>query len=150
MRKLLILILLATSLAGCASKSLLSAYGNFAKGAAPTSETIMATDVTTKLVSLYPPAQTRMTLQQKATDRFGASLVAGLRTHGYAMEEYKAGPPAASPGPVSDVALAYVVDQPLGAGLYRVTVHVNSQSLSRLYEAKGGVTAPAGYWVWKE
>lgn len=158
MRKLATLVLIAMSLAGCASGPAPAVYGNFVQGAVADDDKMMADDVAKKLAALYPPARTRFNLRQATPDAFGASLVASLRTKGYAMAEFKPAPPAGAPdgaaaaasGQSGDVALAYVVDQPLDAGLYRVTVLVNSQSLSRLYQTKDGKIAPAGYWVRKE
>ena len=74
----------------------------------------------------------------------GVSLVDTQHPKGHALTEIKSGPPA------EVLSLAYVVDQPLSAGLYRVTVFINSQSISRLYQEKDGIVVPAGYWVRKE
>lgn len=157
MRKLTILALIASSLAGCASGPAPAVYGNFVQGAAPANDKAMADDAAKKLAALYPPARTRFNLRQATPDTFGVSLVAALRTKGYALAEYVPAPPAGAPtgaapatGQAGDATLAYVVDQPLDAGLYRVTVLVNNQTLSRLYQAKDGAIAPAGYWVRKE
>lgn len=150
MRTLVMLALVGMSLAGCASHRAPPVYGNFVQGAAPADSKMMADDVARKLVSLYPPARMRIRLGLATPDHFGAMLVAALRTSGYAVAEFKPGASTGSPGQESDVALAYLVDQPLEAGLYRVTVLVNSQSLSRLYQATDGTIAPAAYWVRKE
>ena len=74
----------------------------------------------------------------------GVSLVDTQNAKGHAVPEIKSVPPA------DVLSLGYVVDQPLGAGLYRVTVFINSQSISRLYQEKDGIVVPAGYWVRKE
>ncbi len=160
MRRLPIIVLLAAGLAGCASDPVTVNYGNYAQVAIPSDGKSMADDMAKKLVTLYPPARTRFNLRQATPDAFGASLVAALRTKGYALAEFKADagtgapvktlPAVAKAGQVGDVSLAYVVDQPLDSGLYRVTVVVNSQSLTRLYSAKDGAIAPAGYWIRKE
>ncbi|MEG2900603.1 MAG: hypothetical protein RR983_09825 [Massilia sp.] len=34
--------------------------------------------------------------------------------------------------------------------MYRVTILVNSQTLSRVYQSSGGAVTPAGAWVRKE
>lgn len=157
MRNHIILALIATSLAACASRGAPAGYGNFVKGGVPADGKLMADDVTKKLAALYPPARTRLNLLHGTPDTFGRSLVGALRTKGYALSEFKTAPrdwgrraPVPVKNPADEVALAYVVDQPLDASFYRVTVHINDQLLSRLYETKDGATAPAGYWVRKE
>ena len=76
-------------------------------------------------------------------------MVTTLRAKGYAVAEVKPGAqvPALAAGEQS---LAYILDQPLDAGLYRVTILVNSQTLSRVYQSAGGAVTPAGAWVRKE
>ncbi|MES3021685.1 MAG: conjugal transfer protein TrbH [Pseudomonadota bacterium] len=151
MNKVMILAVVAMSLAGCASGPAPTVFGNFVKGTAPADGRTMADDVAKKLTALYPPAQTRINLQQVTPDAFGTTLVVALRTKGYALAEFKKGPIAGAANQAGEIALAYVVDQPMEAGLYRVTVFINSQSLSRLYQAaKDGAISPAGSWVWKE
>ena len=150
MRNLICVGLVVMGLAACANKPLQPHYGNYVTSQAPANERIIAADVTKKLISLYPPAQTRFTLQQTTKDAFGAHLVASLRINGFAMAEFKVPPKSTAVNATSAVALAYVLDQPLGASYYRVTVHVNRHSLSRLYESKDGAIGAAGHWVWKE
>ena len=158
MRKLFFLTLATVCIAGCATGSTLPAYGNFTQSTVPAYDKAMAEDVAHKLALLYPPARSRFRLGQAAPDPFGSALIAALRTKGYAIAEFysaaKAKAPSGSaPGAAdqpSDLALAYLVDQPLEPGLYRVTVHVNSQSLSRLYRSGNGTASAAGYWIRKE
>jgi hypothetical protein len=45
------------------------------------------------------------------------------------------------------VPLKYVVDQAGGSQLYRVTLMVGSQSLSRAYRPLYGAVFPISYWV---
>jgi hypothetical protein len=155
------MVLIVAALAGCASSSTPAPYGNFIHGAreaATADEGTMADDVARKLAATYPPARTRFTLQQATPDAFGSSLVAQLRKKGYAMAEFRQnasdGRPRAKAATTNDVpadlALAYIVDQPLEEPLYRVTVIVDSQTLSRLYSAKAGALSPAGAWIRKE
>lgn len=158
MRNLFIVAVIASSLAGCASRPAPAVVGNFADRAVPAHGKAMADDAARKLVALYPPARTRFNLRQSTPDAFGASLVTALRAKGYALSEFLPAPAAVQPASTApgtssqsgDASLAYVVDQPLEAGQYRVTVLVNNQSLSRLYEARDGAIAPAGYWIRKE
>jgi len=143
---------------GCASSPTPATLGNFAERDTPAGDKLMADDAAKQLAALYPPASTRINLQLATPDAFGASLVAALRVKGYALGEFQPVPaPDARGGAMTsvagqpgDIALAYVVDQPIDARTYRVTVLLNSQSLSRLYQMKDGALAPAGYWVRKE
>jgi hypothetical protein len=149
MQKTALLVLLVAGLAGCASAPAPATYGSFVQKPVATDEKAMADDVVKKLAALYPPARTRFNLQHATPEAFGIGMVAALRAKGYALAEVKPGTraPALAAGEQS---LAYVIDQPLGAGLYRVTVLVDSQSLSRVYQSAGGAVTPAGAWVRKE
>ena len=46
--------------------------------------------------------------------------------------------------------LRYVLDQAGDSNLYRLTLMVGNQSITRPYLAQNGTFAPAGYWVRKE
>jgi hypothetical protein len=152
MHRLASLILLAV-LAGCTMLRMppTADYGSFAANASPADDKKMVDDAVKKLVTLYPPALTRFNLRHAAADPFGTALVTTLRAKGYALQEYKtsAAKPGAA-GKASNRALAYVFDQPAGTDLYRVTLMIDNQSLSRVYQAKDGSVAAAGYWVRKE
>lgn len=158
MRPFIISAAFAMILSGCASSPAPETFGNFAERATPADDKWMADDAAKQLATLYPPASTRINLQLATPDAFGTSLVAALRVKGYALGEFQPVPPpdarggamSAVAGQPGDITLAYVVDQPMEAGMYRVTVLMNSQSLSRLYQMKDGALAPAGYWVRKE
>jgi hypothetical protein len=104
-----------------------------------------------QLATLYPPAKTRFELQQPTPDVFGQSFVKSLRERGYALLEFdparaKAQVPAETPG----LPVRYVLDQGGDSKLYRLTLMVGNQSISRPYLAQGSTLAPAGYWVRKE
>jgi hypothetical protein len=158
MRLLPSLLIVSICLAGCAGRRAPAAHGNFIDVPATLDENVMADDVARKMAMLYPPAHTSIKMQQATPDAFGAALAAALRSQGYAFAEFN--PRAIGTGPASgtpvrasnsdNLAVAYLVDQPLDSGMYRVTVLINEQSLSRLYQAKDGSVAPAGYWVRKE
>jgi ABC-type Fe3+-hydroxamate transport system substrate-binding protein len=148
MRKSIFPILLLASLAGCASTTKPTEYGSYVAAVSPTNEKVVVQDVVKRLVAAYPPARTRLNLRHPATDAFGADLVASMRTKGYALAEYKAAPATAAEQ--GAYAFAYVFDQPAGTDLYRITLFINNEALSRVYEAKDGSIAPAGYWVRKE
>jgi hypothetical protein len=145
---LLILVGLV-GLSGCASTPVPAEFGNFVQSPNAADDKAMAIDAVKKLTAAYPPARTRFNLQHTTPDAFGANLVTGLRASGYALAEVKPGM-AALPTAAGDQALSYVVDQPLGAGLYRVTIQINKQTLSRVYQPESGVLTPAGAWVRKE
>ncbi|PWF55364.1 conjugal transfer protein TrbH [Massilia glaciei] len=150
MQKTFLLVLLMVGLAGCASsKAPRVPFGSFVQTPVAADDKAIADDVVKKLAALYPPAKTRFNLQHATPDAFGTSVVAALRAKGYALAEVKQGARAAAPA-AGEQALAYVIDQPLDAGLYRVTLLVNSQTLSRVYQSSGGAVAPAGAWVRKE
>jgi hypothetical protein len=141
--------LLLAALAGCATGSKPGSHGSFAT-ANPAFDKKMADDAVKKLAALYPPAVTRFELQHLATDPFGASLVATLRAQGYALQEHKSAPKPGADGKGGSRALSYVFDQPAGTDLYRITLTIDNESLSRVYLGKDGSLGPAGYWVRKE
>jgi hypothetical protein len=151
MRKLASLVLLA-GLAGCAMlhKPAPTPYGSFTAGASAADDKKVVDDAVTKLAALYPPALTRFSLRHAATDPFGSALVATLREKGYALQEYKATRKSGATDKGNSRTLSYVFDQPAGTDLYRVTLTIDDQSLSRVYRAKDGSVAAAGYWVRKE
>jgi hypothetical protein len=158
MRRLAALLLVGIGLTGCANRHAPATYGNFIDVPEKFDGTVMADDVAGKMVALFPPARTSIKMRQTTLDAFGATLTAALRAKGYALAEFdpdrravnvEAGAPIQPPA-TDNLALAYLVDQPLDAGLYRVTILINEQSLSRLYQAKDGSLVPAGYWVRKE
>jgi type IV secretion system protein TrbH len=155
MQKLAIIALLACGISGCASTASYE-YGNFVQPNAPANlnETIVA-DTLKQLTTLYPPASTRFDLAQPTTDAYGAKLVQSLRLSGYALSEFV--PPAANgTNPNGTVAaslglsLRYILDVPEGLNLYRVTVMIGSQSLSRAYLVQNLTVSPAGAWARRE
>jgi len=141
-------------LVGCATPEL-PAHGNFTQSAPAGIHQTLADDAARQLVVVYPPASTCLDLQQATPDAFGSLLVESLRAKGYALLEFKAGSKtAASPG--TDRAagagkpLRYILDQ-LDANLYRLTLRVGDQSLTRAYLAtQSGTLHPAGVWLRKE
>ncbi|MDB5890169.1 MAG: Conjugal transfer TrbH family protein [Polaromonas sp.] len=151
-------------LAGCATPGL-PAYGNFTQGAPAAMQQTLADDAVKQLAALYPPASTRLDLQQATPDAFGSRLVESLRAKGYALLEFKPGAktaalPSTATATATDRAtdrtasagkpLRYIVDQ-FDANLYRLTVRVGDQSLTRAYApAQSGTLRPAGAWVRKE
>jgi hypothetical protein len=148
------------SLAGCATPEL-PAHGNFTQSAPAAMQQTLADDAVKQLAALYPPATTRLDLQQATPDAFGSRLVESLRAKGYALLEFKPGTKtAALPATATATATAtaagagkplrYILDQ-FDANLYRLTVRVGDQSLTRAYApAQSGALRPAGAWVRKE
>jgi hypothetical protein len=162
MRKFAFVALLLVGLAGCATTN--SPYGNFAQNSPAADDQKMADDAVKQLVAVYPPASTRFDLHQVTPDAFGASLVESMRAKGYALLEFKPAPAGqqgraataasdatATPAPAAPgLPLRYIVDQAAGSNLYRVTLLVGNQSLTRAYSAQNGSVFPAGAWVRKE
>jgi hypothetical protein len=165
MRKLVISAVVVTALAGLAGCATQGPYGNYA-GVSLDANKTMADATVTQLVSLYPPARTRFNLQQPTTDAYGAALLTALRDKGYSVLEYSPQAQSAAAMSASDaatanaltaatstpgLALRYVVDSPESMSLYRVTVQVGPQSISRAFAvATNGKLYPAGAWVRKE
>lgn len=154
MSRIISLLMLATALGGCKTAPAPSGYGSFNSDAVVAHDKKMAKDVAGKLSTLFPPAYNKLRMQHDTADMFGTTLVDSLRKNGYALAEFNgkahSGTTAKTGAQSSDVTLAYVVDQPLDPGFVRVTLFINAQSLSRLYQAKDGDIAPVGYWVRKE
>ncbi|MEO8626812.1 MAG: conjugal transfer protein TrbH [Betaproteobacteria bacterium] len=159
MRTIAVLALLG--LTGCATLPTPTPYGNFADARVEFTAKIAA-DTVKQLVMLYPPASTQLSLRQATPDAFGTSLVSGLRGTGYGLAESKLedGAPRTRPTSPSKQAGATVAQQPTGlelryildqqASLYRVTVMVGNQSLTRAYVEQNNALLPAGSWVRRE
>jgi hypothetical protein len=160
MRKIASLALLALALGGCATTSQ-QPYGNFVQSAALDQQKL-ATEAVQQLATLYVPARTRLELQQPTPDLFGQALVKALRDKGYALLEFvPAGAAAQAPASAASqpspataapggLPLRYVLDQAGDSNLYRLTLMVGSQSITRAYLAQNGAFAPAGSWARKE
>ena len=153
MRKITIAALLVLALSGCATTG---QYGNFVPPTAAVDQQQLAREAVQQLAVLYPPAKTRLELQQATPDAFGQALVLTLRERGYALLEFnpasaKAQATAASePASPAALPLRYVLDQAGDSNLYRLTLLVGHQSITRPYLVQDGSFAPAGYWVRKE
>lgn len=146
MRNFALAALLLASLAGCAINQ---PYGNFTQNSPAVYDQKMADDAVAQLVAVYPPASTRFDLLHLTPDTFGLTLVKSLRAKGYALLEFE---PAAKAAPQTapSLPLRYVLDQVPGSNLYRVTLLVGNQSLTRAYASQDGSVYPAGVWVRKE
>lgn len=153
MRAHLLAALVTLGLAGCASHS---QYGNFNKAPA-TQDRAMATDTVAHLVTIYPPAKTRLDFQQPTPDTYGRNLVALLRARGYSVSEFSSAPQqptstSSSAARSAGLPVRYVVDSLAPAAeVYRVTLLLGDQSITRAYapQSNGDVIA-AGAWSRKE
>jgi type IV secretion system protein TrbH len=143
-------LILVLFLAGCATNGALP-YGNRLNPTAQAYNREIAADTVKKLVALYPPAGTTIGLKQATTDNYGGSLVGLLREKGYAILEYT--PMTDEPAKEninSFISLNYIIDQVPSMALYRATLFINGQPLSRVYTSDKGVLQAAGSWVRKE
>lgn len=163
MKRLVLVALVALALGGCATTA---PYGNFVQPPVTVDQQQLAGDAAKQLAALWPPAKTRFELQQPTPDEFGAALVGNLRAAGYAVLEYappkaagtrpatadqQAGEPVAVAMPTTAaLPLRYVLDHDAGTGLYRLTLLIGSQSITRPYLEQNRTLIPAGYWVRKE
>lgn len=138
-----IICTLALILCGCATVPQTS---NFV---ADGDQAPIATDAVQQLASLYAPAHTALALQQPTSDPFGQALVQGLRARGYQVAEYvPANPREDAPRPQAGTPLRYVLDA--AGDIYRLTLFVGDQAISRPYTAQAGSFTPAGAWSRKE
>lgn len=150
MRKVIILLLLALPIAGCVASKQPAYYGNFIPGAINPQQ--IAEDAVNHLVTLYPPAKTRLKLQHPTQDTFGISLVRLLREKGYAVVEYAAEeqPQQEIDGDPIPLPVSYVLDQAGQSNIYRLTISIGYQTLTRPYLGTDGSFMPIGYWSLKE
>ena len=160
MRRLSLVLWVGLLLAGCVSPP----YGYLVTGTVPLQmPERLAQDTVTRMEALYPPAHTRLALSHPATDPYGLALIEALRRKGYGVMDYRVNsrsypatrddmPVAAQPTVSREAGLpfSYVVDGPFEPRLYRVTVFIGSQSLSRAYLMDEQAIAQAGAWVRKE
>jgi hypothetical protein len=152
MRKITFIVLLLVGLSGCATTQ--SKYGNFLPPTSAAYNKTMAEDAVKQLLILYPPASTRFDLQQTTPDTFGITLVESMRAKGYALMEIKPELPAQrnseAQNPPTGLSLRYVLDQVNSLNLYRVTLLVGNQSMTRAYLVQDSTVHPAGLWSRKE
>lgn len=135
--KKLTLILLIILLSSCTSMR----YGNFTAPAEGRNFSL-AQDSLEQLIRVYPPAQNTFCLNQKVTDGFGRNLIQGMRKKGYGVIE--------NVQPRQKANFFYVVDEVEPRQLYRVSLYINSQALSRLYVSRKNQLVPVSAWAHKE
>jgi hypothetical protein len=152
MSKITFIVLLLVGLSGCVTTQ--SRYGNFLPPTSAAYNKTMAEDALKQLLILYPPASTRFDLQQTTPDTFGITLVESMRAKGYALMEIKPELPAQrnseAQNPPTGLSLRYVLDQVNSLNLYRVTLLVGNQSMTRAYLVQDSTVHPAGLWSRKE
>ena len=141
----LTIMMLVLLLAGCAAKT--EQIENYVHTVSTADQELIAHDAVKKLVEIYPPSKTRLDLQQPQ-DPFGLFLVRDLRLEGYAIKELI---PEDKPDTASaeGLLLKYVLDQ-ADTSLFRLTLTVGSQSVSRPYQEENGLIKPAGSWIHRE
>ncbi len=136
MKKLSVL-LLAILLSSCANMR----YGNFTP-ASEGKDLYLAQDAVSQLTHIYPPARNTFCIRQKICDAFGIQLIQEMRKKGYGVIE--------NVHPRQKANFFYVVDVTERDHLYRVSLYVNSQTLSRMYAKTHGKLVPVSPWSHKE
>lgn len=142
-----LMLVLLFLLAGCATTQ----YGNYVTDHSSSRNIVIASDAADQLMQLYPPASTKFNLQHPTADSFGIVLIESLRTSGYAVQEHvKTNPIKADNPPEAEdgAALAYIFDQ--SSDVYRLSVMIDEQILTRAYSPHEDTIQPAGSWVLKE
>lgn len=135
--KKLIVLLLAMLLSSCASIR----YGNFTP-VSQDSDVYLAQDATSQLMHVYPPAQNTFCISQQVRDAFGINLIQGMRKKGYGVIE--------NSFPKQKANFFYVVDEIKSSNLYRVSLYIGPQSLSRVYVKTNEKLLPISAWSHKE
>lgn len=143
MKRLLVMIGLIFLLSGCASMQ----YGNYVAISADFSDA-MARDSVKQIAQLYPPARTRFILRQSIKDRYGLTLIDMLRKRGYSIVESAS--PLNQQSTLSAVPMFYLIDMPIPNKLYRVTLVIGQQSISRAYDISNASLQLTGLWSKRE
>ncbi|KTD38608.1 conjugal transfer protein TrbH [Legionella nautarum] len=136
MMKNLVLVLMLLSLSACTSMR----YGNVSQMSEKSTEFIVKESLI-RLVSLYPPAKTKLAIV-RPRDNFGLKLIKALRQSGYSVSEGSNAKGA--------INFFYVMDAPIQNKLYRVTLYLGSKTLTRAYSIKKGTLRPLGLWTRQE
>ncbi|MCD8141528.1 MAG: hypothetical protein LUE17_17475 [Planctomycetaceae bacterium] len=144
-------LLAVAVLSGCGDRP--GNYGNFAE----VDSVELVRDALAAMQANYPPAKTRIALIQDTSDAFGSPLVESMREAGYAVAEY-AGPAKgdkyiAIVEKPDGLAFAYVLDR-IGPDELRVSLHIGTETLSRMYRVRMSGDAPQfipqGFWTHKQ
>lgn len=156
---LIIAALLAISGCGTSDRST-SPFGYFNPVPVPEFDQYLAEDAAKKLTALLPPATTKLDLLQPCQDAFGKSFVSLLRAKGYAVQEstnstadkQERAPATASSSntALGSIPINYLLDTIDTPVLYRLTLRIGDQSLSRAYQPQGASIHPASAWIRRE
>ncbi|VEG89813.1 conjugal transfer protein TrbH [Legionella spiritensis] len=136
MKKLSVLLLMVL-LSSCASMR----YGNFTK-ASQSKDIYLAKDAVSQLTRVYPPARNTFCISQRICDGFGIMLIQEMRKKGYGVVE--------KPQSRNKANFFYVVDETEIGRLYRVSLYIGRETLSRVYADTRGKLAPISPWTHKE
>jgi hypothetical protein len=152
MSKITFIVLLLVGLSGCVTTQ--SRYGNFLPPTSAAYNKTMAEDALKQLLILYPPASTRFDLQQTTPDTFGTTLVETMRVKGYALLESNPELPVRRSNKTQNsptgTSLRYILDQVNSLNLYRVTLLIGNQAMTRAYRVQDSTVHPAGLWSHQE
>lgn len=142
-----LILILALISSGCASKPAI--YGNHSVDSTRINLSQIANMATQAVVTLYPPATIRLELQYPTHDGFGAALVKGLRTNGYALLESNERTDKTT-GEARSLPLRYTLDSIGNSNLFYLRLWIGTESLSRIYQNNRDYASPIGAWVHKK
>lgn len=125
------------ALCSCASMQ----YGNLTDTNAQKDE-YLAQDSIKRISKLKVPARTTLKVYQKSDSVFGHKLVELLRQHGYGVQENLKSDKKSN--------FHYVVDKLDGDNDIRVSLFMDTESISRVYQIKDGDINPVSAWSHKE
>ncbi len=146
-------ILQASLMMGGCAVSPPSTFGHYVQSVPPGFNDRAVADTLALLSSRYPSGRTRFNAEHPTGDAFGAALLDGLRSKGYALKEFNAAQESVPPEEQvsTGISLRYIVDATANTpSIYRVTVLVGNSTFSRAYVHQNSVTVPAGAWTLKE
>jgi len=124
-------------LSSCASMH----YGSFTD-VSRHHDAYLAKDAISQLTGVYPPARNTFCMSQTVCDGFGIKLIQEMRKKGYGVVE--------NVRPRNKANFFYVVDETEPGRLYRVSLYIGPQTLSRVYAKTNGKLTPLSPWSHKE
>jgi len=146
MRMQILLLVLLFVLSSCATTQ----YGNYVQNDSSKHNKVMAGDAAYQLLQLYPPASTKFNMRHAFNDSFGVAFLGYLRSGGYAIQEHKQQSDLIEKSNDSvqgnkNIALAYILDE--SSEIYRLSLMVDEQQLTRAYAPHEDTIYPAGHWL---
>ncbi|KTD64438.1 conjugal transfer protein TrbH [Legionella spiritensis] len=135
--KKLCFLLLTILLSSCASMR----YGTFTD-VSRNKDAYLAKDAVSQLTRVYPPARNTFCISQRICDGFGIKLIQEMRKKGYGVVE--------KPQSRNKANFFYVVDEAEIGRLYRVSLYIGRETLSRVYADTRGKLTPISPWSHKE